>query len=279
MPTTCTAGSTNCNFTCPNGGSWFVCPSAPYFVGCCASDPCSDSTCPSLYPASFNSSIFDEIVANRCIDQPSTNWYTCNTTSPTFIGCCKSNPCGDGCPDDDLISAAWSSTAVGQFHLFLDGASTPTATPTPSNDSSGLGAGAIAGITVGSVAGLATIIALFFLLRRRRHRNATGKPGEQRILMGQYGEYGPASPYQDSNMTSPDPTVKHASVPSTAFTASPSLLQSSDGHRPVSEIYSQSDETRRNHGLRISGTPTVPQSIPELDTGQSEIHELDGSAR
>ncbi|RAL12403.1 EGFR-like transmembrane domain-containing protein [Aspergillus homomorphus CBS 101889] len=290
--TTCKSGSSkDCNFTCPNGGSWFVCDTAPYFVGCCASDPCNNTTspaCPSLYAASFNSKLYDEILPNRCLDGPSSNWYTCNGTSPTFLGCCSSNPCGTGCPDDDLLAAAWSSSANGQLELFQDNASsTSSATPTATNtDAAGgatshssLSGGAIAGIVVGGVALVAIILIAFFFLRRRRRREARAGEGEQQHMFpGEYGGYASpnASPYQDSHLSSPDPTGKYPNG-SPAFMSSPPSQLGSD--RPISEIYTHGEGNMRpQQGLNISGLQAPPkvQVISELDSTRApEVHELD----
>lgn len=209
--TTCAGGSTDCNFTCPKGGSWFACTSEPYFVGCCASDPCTNANttttpCPDLYPASFNSSIYDKIRPNNCINNPSTDWYTC-ASGTSFLGCCKSNACQDGCSSDDLLPAAWSSAAVGQLQLFLDGASTSTATSSTSTSTStssstgacgsGLSSGAIAGIVVGAAFVLTTIFAALFLRRRRLRREASTAQEGQRTFSGEYKSYNsPLSPYQ-----------------------------------------------------------------------------------
>ncbi|OJJ94913.1 hypothetical protein ASPACDRAFT_127838 [Aspergillus aculeatus ATCC 16872] len=297
--TTCKSGSSpDCNFTCPNGGSWFVCDTAPYFVGCCASDPCNNTTspaCPSLYAASFNGAIFDEILPNRCLDNPSSDWYTCNGTSPKFLGCCSSNPCSDGCPDDDLLPAAWSSSSAGQLKLFQDNASataTATASPTststqtssPENSSShhsSLSGGAIAGIAIGAAALVAIIVFAIFFLRRRRRREATAVEAErQHMYPGEYGYQSPhSSPYQDSHMSSPDPASKYPSGSTGGFTMSPPASHIGPDGRPVSEIYSRGEEhLRPTHGLGLSA-PTKVQPIPELDSTQpraTEVHELDG---
>ncbi|PWY71031.1 hypothetical protein BO70DRAFT_373783 [Aspergillus heteromorphus CBS 117.55] len=93
--TTCPTSSTNCHFSCPSGGTWFICPDAPYFVGCCASDPCKNpasAPCRDLHPASFNTSLFPQILPNDCIGQTSSDWYACNFTKPSFLGCCKNRP-------------------------------------------------------------------------------------------------------------------------------------------------------------------------------------------
>ncbi|OJJ37900.1 hypothetical protein ASPWEDRAFT_68031 [Aspergillus wentii DTO 134E9] len=264
------SGSANCSFTCPKGGSWFVCQNEPYFVGCCSSEPCANSGCPDVYPASFNHSVANEILPNVCISRPTTDWYTCNTTSPTFLGCCKSNPCGDGCPADDLLPAAWSSSAVGQLDLFLDGASSPS---TASAGSSGISSGAIAGIVVGCVAGLCAIFAvLFFFRRRRKHKKSSHDSTAYHAHM---------SSYQDSYIGSPDPSVKYASGSSAGFTLPSSPPFSPNSVRGISEIYSKSDDqAHSDQDRRVSVMPTAEQVITELDVDQTprrtEVYELDG---
>jgi len=140
MTSCSTADSYGCNFTCPNGGSWTVCSSSSptKFFGCCAIDPCeSQIGCPSnsLYPASFNPNLYNNISHNDCIGSNNSYWWSCTYQSgplqgnTPFLGCCLDNPCTLGdCPSGSLIAAAWISTAPAnfpnQYSLFLDGGST-----------------------------------------------------------------------------------------------------------------------------------------------------------
>jgi hypothetical protein len=41
-------------------------------------------------------------------------FYAC-TSGSLFLGCCKSNPCGSGCRDDDLTAASFNATYSGSF--------------------------------------------------------------------------------------------------------------------------------------------------------------------
>lgn len=67
-----------------------------------------------------------------------------------------------------------------------------------SSSSSGLSKGAIAGIVVGAVAGIALIAALvFFLLRRRRNRDAANKAYNSALLSGSVEPYRGAGPVSD----------------------------------------------------------------------------------
>lgn len=190
----CSSGSTSCHFTCPNGGTWYACPNEPYFLGCCSSDPCTSTNtttpCPDLYPASFDTSLYDAIRPNSCLGGNNSKWYTCSEIETPFLGCCTSNPCTDGCPKSDLRAAAWSGSRGDQYELFVDA---------PSGK---LGGGAIAGIVVGCVAGVAILIlAIWFCVRRRQKKNqapAWGAPVEQRLVEYMYTNP-PVSPYPGSS--------------------------------------------------------------------------------
>ena len=197
------SGSHGCNFTCQAGGSWSVCPPPSRFIGCCAQDPCENGCPPSLlYRASFNNALFNIISPNVCPDNNS-SWYTCNFTTPTFLGCClnSSNPCQLGdCPSGSLRPAAWIAHPQGkfsnQYSIFLDGGSAaPSAVPTtsansasatststvsvttaPQPSSSGLSKGAIAGIAVGVVVALLVIVGLIAIVMYQRGMIAGTRP-------------------------------------------------------------------------------------------------------
>lgn len=97
------------NFYCPSGGEWYFCfGSQINFLGCCTTNPCSNnSSCPlgNLRPAGFNADLFGILRDADCTAGP---FFTC-AAEPTFIGCCKSNPCntGGGCPETNLSAASW----------------------------------------------------------------------------------------------------------------------------------------------------------------------------
>lgn len=205
----CSSGSTSCHFTCPSGGTWYVCPDEPYFLGCCSSDPCTNSNttspCPDVYPAAFESSVYDSISPNTCINAPNNKWYTCNHTSPPFLGCCASNPCqNSGCPKDDVLASAWSQSRKDQFALFEDG---DYGGETGDGGGGSLSGGAIAGIVIGCVAGVAILIfAVWLLLRRRKKRQAQtgGTPAiavsqMQNMYPEEYLYQNQASPYRGSS--------------------------------------------------------------------------------
>ncbi|KAI8963762.1 hypothetical protein F5Y11DRAFT_346213 [Daldinia sp. FL1419] len=93
--------------SCPSGGSFYVCESSPdHFIGCCETDPCSNGgqcLVGGLRPASYDNYPDDH---QSCVAPYDENeWYTCDLTTPKFMGCCLQNPCGQGCPDWALIPA------------------------------------------------------------------------------------------------------------------------------------------------------------------------------
>jgi hypothetical protein len=183
------------NFYCPEGGTWHVCANSTIpFLGCCMIDPCAMG-CPAgaLYPASFNPAIYGAFRDSNCSGGP-TNFWTCPVTSPTFLGCCASNPCSNGgqCPREDL-SAAYLNADIGaaQLQLFLgiesntagppyiaaapDVANTPPTWAVPHD--SKLSRGSIAGIINGSMAVfliIAVLATIFrFKLVRKQNPNRT----------------------------------------------------------------------------------------------------------
>ncbi|KAL4898997.1 hypothetical protein BDW74DRAFT_184187 [Aspergillus multicolor] len=322
MPDCNASSSPSCNFHCPAGGTWYACPDQPFFVGCCSSDPCtgisprSTSPCPEngLYPASFNPAIFDRFLPNTCIGEPNANWYTCNFTTPPFLGCCISNPCVEGnCSARDLVQAAWSPTGGNkdQLELFQDEAT----------GSDGLSGGAIAGIVIGAVAAFGIVLALGWLCmrRRRRRRSPAGDPHGpgQTSSDGGYQHSYPSSPYQgsrsfhhsfpsilpsslynnhrltslcvtiDSRFSSPPTTAGHAKKLSsgspTGFTLPPLSphLPSESGFGDAAYFQQQQQQSAgagagQMYGLGVLGAQ-APVTIQELD--DREVHELEGSAQ
>ncbi|KAF2459472.1 hypothetical protein BDY21DRAFT_191238 [Lineolata rhizophorae] len=101
------------NPSCPSGGSFHVCTSGSRFVGCCRSlDPCSDLGCSdgNIEPASFDASAYGTFSDQEC--PTGSSFYACADADPPFMGCCQSNPCNEGCPDDDLTQAFLSPNSA-----------------------------------------------------------------------------------------------------------------------------------------------------------------------
>lgn len=130
---------TDLGLTCPESGKFYICEDKPNrFVGCCTIDPCStkDGLCPdnAVRPASFDPDVYDQILAQQCVD-PGFLWYTCRDSSPPFMGCCSQMGCEDnGCPVDKVGVATLSSNAK-QAAPFLssDGSSSTTSSSTTSS--------------------------------------------------------------------------------------------------------------------------------------------------
>ncbi|KAJ5281775.1 hypothetical protein N7478_007147 [Penicillium angulare] len=304
------SNSSSNHFYCPSGGTWYVCPDAPHFVGCCSSDPCanvdanSSAPCPNVYPASFDTSIFDSILPNLCIDAVNKDWYSCNTTDPPFFGCCSINACqNSGCPADDLLAAAWSPSKQGQFALFQD-EDTGDDNNEGSGGGGGLSGGAIAGIVVGGVAALVIVGVLVWFFMRRRNKEAATMSGDGHTPSVVEGEHmhqrmypSPASLYHNSQFSSPAGTTTASTITGAGkdpkyMTYSPgvSLPSLSPGHhsgigRPISDRYSNSTGSEdmsqqkwmpgQTYGLGVHGAQK-PEPIQELDSSVAEIHELDG---
>ncbi|KAJ5984350.1 hypothetical protein N7481_006449 [Penicillium waksmanii] len=289
------SNSSSNHFTCPSGGTWYVCPDAPHFVGCCSSDPCtnvdanSTSPCPNVYAASFDTSLYDKISPNSCIDSANGNadWYTCTSTNPPFLGCCASSACETGCPVDDLLAAAWSSSSRDE--------GTGDDDDEGSSGGDGLSGGAIAGIVVGAVAALVIIGVLVWFFMRRRNKKAAAMSGHGHTPTVVEGEHqrmypSPASPYHNSQFSSPAGTAgkdsKYTST-SSAGISLPSLSPGlpSESGRPISEFYSNSTGNEdmsqqkwapgQSYGLGVHGAQK-PEPIQELDSNVAEVHELDG---
>ncbi|KAK3395325.1 hypothetical protein B0T20DRAFT_31578 [Sordaria brevicollis] len=185
-------------FSCPAGGSYYMCvDSKVEFIGCCTVNPCTEErggVCPDerLRVATFSSAKYEEIPAQMCaVVTTEALWYTCNGTTPPFLGCCVTNPCRNGnCPTDDLRPAILNNNASDPWprtqllnpkgsgvsyggsktdpsSSSSSSASEPTSSSTnqPANDtntsesSGGLSTGAIAGIAVGAVLAILLIVA------------------------------------------------------------------------------------------------------------------------
>lgn len=288
--------SSSNHFTCPSDGTWYVCPDAPYFVGCCSSNPCtnvdttSTSPCPDVYPASFDTSIYDDILPNSCIDSTNADWYACNFTDPPFLGCCSSAACANktGCPADNILAAAWSSSGRGQFALFQDEGSDEDGDE-GSGGGGELSGGAIAGIVVGTAVALVIVGVPVWLFMRRRNKKAAAMIGNGHTPSVVDGKH-----RLDSQFSSPADTTtgagknpKYMST-SSSGTSLPSLVPGlfSQSQRPISELYSntgtedisqQKWAPDQNHGSAAHG---AQKSEPlQLDSNVAEVRELDGGSR
>jgi len=112
-----------------------------------------------LRSSSFSPSSFDGILPLDCNNEKGSSiWYTCNSTSPPFLGCCKSDPCGASCAQADLVPAMLS-TDIAARGVFLPTALTVSTAPVSSG---GLSAERIADMALGGVAFIAIIAASMY---------------------------------------------------------------------------------------------------------------------
>ncbi|KAL8769057.1 MAG: hypothetical protein Q9209_004843 [Squamulea sp. 1 TL-2023] len=232
--------------SCPQGGSWTVCESGSRFVGCCLNasaacvNGCSDED---LKPASFLKERYLDVTASLC--PGGSHWYTCATITPTFMGCCVSNPCAQkGCPRSDLRAAVLSPfeeesgpyTAIpGPSTTNTSSSSQPSslasstvsAAASSSTTASGptstthKNIGALIGGIVGGVIAISLLALLIFLLIRRRrqrhnsttttlpnHKDASSGPFEKdtsTVSIPGYNSSSFSSPLQELETPPPDP--------------------------------------------------------------------------
>ncbi|KAI0102024.1 hypothetical protein GGR51DRAFT_300630 [Nemania sp. FL0031] len=131
----------NFGLSCPDGGNFHICQDSPTrFIGCCDIDPCTveaKGNCPSshLFNASFSSASAVVFKPQAC-EAPFGNnsWYTCADARPPFLGCCKNNPCNNGCKANNLIPARLSDDPehASQFLLPVTSSSS-SSSPSPTS--------------------------------------------------------------------------------------------------------------------------------------------------
>ncbi|OTA62063.1 hypothetical protein K449DRAFT_465460 [Hypoxylon sp. EC38] len=206
---------------CSESGSFYICHDAEVrFIGCCDEDPCAQQlgNCSesNLSPASFDGSKYNDIPRQECVAPfTSEDWHACPDGS--FIGCCMSDPCIDGCSYDDLIEARMSdddtaaaifsvpgessvstrsastsssispSTSDTSTPVLTETTPTPSASPDQGTTSEGRNETPISAIIGGTVGGMTVLILilsfLFIYFRRRsaaqvRKASATEDPTE-----------------------------------------------------------------------------------------------------
>jgi hypothetical protein len=195
--------------SCPLGGQWFVCETGSNFVGCCNKDPCTLGCMQgSLEPASFDPLFYETFPDLKC---ESGEFYTCRDAKPPFMGCCKSNPCNEGCPTADLAGAFLGKNDATACRFYEDGCSSASSTQTASTVSSNptisstrtpsssaapvqlstsykSSTGPIVGAAVGGVAGIAIIVVLLFYCyrhgvksRRAWHSGLEGRNNQRKV--------------------------------------------------------------------------------------------------
>lgn len=195
-------------FSCPDGGDFYVCAEGGQFAGCCMADPCGMTGCSAgnLRPAHFPSDQYAKFPDQQCDDG---SFYTCQTSG--FMGCCRETPCDVGCSASDLASVhltdnvalaepflSLNSTWLGTHSSSSTDSSTPSSmasqtarstqtigptttsqtstSPTPESSTTplspirkdALNVGAVVGGAVGGFFVLALLIVMVLWLRQRR---------------------------------------------------------------------------------------------------------------
>jgi len=114
--------------SCPSGKPFYACDYGTRFLGCCTLegvDVCAKGCEPdNLQAANFNQQYYSNITRNDCnITIRAGEWYSCEQTSPPFLGCCASNACmyAGGCPYAQLVPAQLSEneTEIAPFSPIL----------------------------------------------------------------------------------------------------------------------------------------------------------------
>lgn len=246
---------TTLGLSCPVKGKFYICQSAKVrFVGCCTVDPCADGSgvCPSasLAPSSFSGDSFVSIPPESCgTPLNASSWFTCQKTSPPFLGCCTVNPCATGsCPTANLHPARLSDDPA-QANIFLTNlppnmstTATPSPTATPSASGApvaaqpGLSTGAIAGIAVGAVGLVALVIGAILLYkcgwnaRRRREKRETALMQQSQPS----GWHGGAAAGGSGALVGPDHEAAHHNDGEYGHGKTSPYHGMSDPHRPTS---------------------------------------------
>ncbi|KAK3321907.1 hypothetical protein B0H66DRAFT_183068 [Apodospora peruviana] len=235
--------------TCPSGGAFYICQDTKVeFIGCCTTNPCGDGSgnCPTerLRPASFSSVQYSKIPLEDCDDsEPGAGtplWYTCSATKPPFMGCCRSNPCAHGsCPDGNLTAAKLNADPTLR-QQFIDNAGVST------SKNNKLGGGAIAGIVIGVIAGIAIILGALWFLRRRANQKRAAEAHKPSSADGMHS--------QDYKAGSPNPN----------YSPHPAHMSPHSG-------YGFNGSPQTGHGFQ-QGYQTVPSEL-----GSPYVAELSGN--
>ncbi|KAI9738612.1 MAG: hypothetical protein M1834_008116 [Cirrosporium novae-zelandiae] len=280
-------------FSCPSGGDWYACTPGG-FVGCCASDPCTND-CPdgNLKPASFQASQYGKFSDQLC--NLGSSWYTCAYTDPPFMGCCEVNPCANttGCPTDALTPGFLKSApdAIAPFVAVTATGSVSTSTSTPTSaaitttsKSSQVSTGAVVGAIIGSIAGVAILLTLlWFWIRGRRRRRSNIANSSHNMAMANHSSQ-PQDPWQPqttwvSAQERDKPQISPGFTNSTATT--PTLPRYTPDNPSIARFSGQAPTFGRRSGMRdeevLSELPGESARF-ELETPHTAQQELLGSS-
>ncbi|KAI1081264.1 hypothetical protein F5B20DRAFT_588825 [Whalleya microplaca] len=195
---------------CPQGGTFYICtdPNSPRFLGCCAQDPCSSGCPPEALRPAASFAEYPGRPQSCMAPYDSSKWYTCAQASPKFLGCCRRDPCNEGCADEDLlparladdeasaapflsVSRAWGSTTEGTSTGVATQRQTMTETAGGEATGGGEGGGAgggetsegpgantglIVGVTMAGVVVLLVVTGVILWKRRRDDNTRHQRP-------------------------------------------------------------------------------------------------------
>lgn len=154
--------------TCPaeDNATFAVCPWSTQFVGCCKQIITCDESCSSddLRPTSFLPECFSQIHNQIC--PPDSQWYTCNDTNPTFMGCCKQNACANGGCSSAYLAAATLSSNPEDAHDYIP------LDVTSDTSVKKYHTAVIAASSVGGVVLLSIVLAFLVLYRHRKAKRS-----------------------------------------------------------------------------------------------------------
>ncbi|KAG7149052.1 hypothetical protein HYQ46_002055 [Verticillium longisporum] len=251
--------------SCPEGGHFYICEGdATEFIGCCNSNPCGDNdgNCPTsdLRVSSFSSDRYANIPAQSCDDARGARiWWTCRDNKPPFLGCCASNPCGEGCPQDHLIAAV------------LGG-------------SSGLSSGAIAGIAIGAAAGIAILAVIIWACFRRARKSREEGHTEQHTFSPEMGSQSPPFDKTRQSHLSYATTAIPPSYGSTPGSQEGQFQDAHHMHSPTSmsrtySPYTQHKDVEHTHSRHISVVSGVSALSGGIESNLHTVSEIDGIER
>ena len=288
--------------SCPQGGDWAACNFGSRFVGCCleASAACVEGCSQeNLKPASFLKERYPDVTKSVC--PTGSKWYTCQSTIPTFMGCCTSDPCAqNGCPSDGLRAAILSSneSEAGPYSAIPDPAATqtpsisssPSSTPSAKQSASGnatsevsssstshVSIGGVVGGIVGGIAVIALVAALaFFLIRRRRRQRRSSTT----IALADSDKETPASFFQDSSpfheLETPPPGAWHTPTGKVHELPSPDL---GGRQRQLDDEKQLVEKSKNGLGIYTPYNPTSKVGTGTYglyDQGRNTSYELEG---
>jgi len=181
-------------------------------------------------------------------------WWTCEVQTPTFQGCCISNPCsgdGGGCPTGNLFPAAFNTIS----------STTTNSTSTPASHTGPNVAAIAGGAAGGAVAGILLLLIIAYFIRRSRKKRNTvfqGSPGPAEHFLSKAPDT-PGTAYNDAGYYS----GQHLARKERYTALSPDLNLS-----PGPPEY-QSPQRSPNRNTQISEIDSSP--IHEFDSGQGNL--------